>query len=76
MCSSAKIASGAAFAVASPLTVEQFMERGAAFGLQMRQQEEPGSAHQWDNTAAILYSMVSTYTNKFPVLCLVLTFIY
>ncbi|KAI4598338.1 hypothetical protein KJ359_003222 [Pestalotiopsis sp. 9143b] len=54
---SVKIASGAAFAVASPLTVEQFMKRGAAFGVQMRQQAEPGSAHQWDNTAAFLYSM-------------------
>lgn len=38
------------------------MERGAAFGLQMRQRpkrDETESEHQWDNTAPFLFSMVS-----------------
>ncbi|ETS85957.1 hypothetical protein PFICI_03982 [Pestalotiopsis fici W106-1] len=57
---SVKIASGAAFAVASSLTVEKFLQRGAAFGLQMRQPVNPGSTeseHKWDNTAYFLWSL-------------------
>ncbi|KAK6085036.1 hypothetical protein SCUP515_00854 [Seiridium cupressi] len=57
---SVKIASGAAFAVASPLTLDQFMRRGAAFGLQMRQRAARNSMkseHPWDDTAYFLLSM-------------------
>ncbi|KAK9780721.1 hypothetical protein SCAR479_01907 [Seiridium cardinale] len=57
---SVKIASGAAFAVASPLTLDQFMRRGAAFGLQMRQGAARNimkSEQPWDNTALFLLSM-------------------
>ncbi|KAI0123474.1 hypothetical protein BJ170DRAFT_109899 [Xylariales sp. AK1849] len=63
---SAKIASGAAFAVASPLTVESFVRRGAAFGLQMRQKAKRGeteSEHQWDDTASFLLSWRRTVKN-------------
>ncbi|KAH6656599.1 hypothetical protein BKA67DRAFT_654926 [Truncatella angustata] len=63
---SVKIASGAAFAVASPFTIERFMERGAAFGIQMRQKakrDETESEHEWDNTASFLLSMRRTKKN-------------
>ncbi|KAI1859979.1 hypothetical protein JX265_009180 [Neoarthrinium moseri] len=63
---SVKIACGAAFAVASPLTLQQFMERGAGFGLQIRQQatrDEIESEHPWDNTASFLFSLRRTVKN-------------
>lgn len=57
---SAKIASGAAFAAGSSLTVEKFISRGATFAIQMRQRiasSAPESEHAWDNIAYFLWSL-------------------
>ncbi|KAI1750335.1 hypothetical protein F4782DRAFT_532654 [Xylaria castorea] len=53
----ARIAEGAVYAVAHPLSVESFIARGAGFGLQMRQ----GSSTRrleglWDNAADFLFA--------------------
>ncbi|ORY68911.1 uncharacterized protein BCR38DRAFT_424659 [Pseudomassariella vexata] len=56
---SVKIAMGAAYAIARPLTVDQFMRRGAAFGLQMRQHATRGNSNaenEWDDRAMFLMS--------------------
>ncbi|RYP07767.1 hypothetical protein DL764_002314 [Monosporascus ibericus] len=54
-----KVAQGAAYAVSNPLTVEQFMDRGAAFGIQRLRRwarRSSSSEEKWDNTAEFLMS--------------------
>ncbi|KAK1756671.1 hypothetical protein QBC47DRAFT_400302 [Echria macrotheca] len=54
---SAKVAKAAAFAVSEMLTVEQFLGRGAAIGLQMRQavaKLNPKAHQEWDQSAALV----------------------
>lgn len=55
------IARGAALATASMTTVDQFMERGAAFGIQIRQKLPRNSQDNprlWDDTALLLLDKV------------------
>ncbi|KAI1734096.1 hypothetical protein F4680DRAFT_471408 [Xylaria scruposa] len=47
----ARVAEGAVYAVAHPLSVESFIARGAGFGLQMRQGSTRRSRRLWDNSA-------------------------
>lgn len=65
MLRSAQVAKAAAFVVSETLTVEQFFDRGAAIGLQMRQAPEQGKSktdtREWDNSGAVLLDRV-----KFP----------
>ncbi|RYP61076.1 hypothetical protein DL770_009860 [Monosporascus sp. CRB-9-2] len=54
-----KVAQGAAYAVSNPLTVEQFMDRGAAFGIQRLRRwtrNSPSSEEKWDDIAKFLMS--------------------
>ncbi|RYP33739.1 hypothetical protein DL767_004606 [Monosporascus sp. MG133] len=54
-----KVAQGAAYAVSNPLTVEQFMDRGAAFGIQRLRRwtrDSPSLEEKWDNIAEFLMS--------------------
>jgi hypothetical protein len=56
-----KIAKGAAFAAGNKVTVEEFMRRGAAFGIQMRQSSKSGKGNPhnlWDNEAYFVLSSV------------------
>jgi hypothetical protein len=61
---SAKVAKAAAYVVSESLTVEQFFQRGAGIGLQMRQAREQGKPkteiREWDNTGVLLLDMVSS----------------
>ncbi|KAI0548159.1 hypothetical protein F4679DRAFT_585724 [Xylaria curta] len=47
----ARVAEGAVYAVARPLSVESFISRGAGFGLQMRQGSARRPRRLWDNSA-------------------------
>ncbi|RYP74988.1 hypothetical protein DL771_002636 [Monosporascus sp. 5C6A] len=54
-----KVAQGAAYAVSNPLTVEEFINRGAAFGIQKLRRwtrDSPGSEEKWDDIAEFLMS--------------------
>jgi hypothetical protein len=61
--SSAKVAKAAAYVVSETLTVEQFFQRGAAIGIQMKQspsQGMPGTTPRaWDNSGPVLLDLVS-----------------
>jgi hypothetical protein len=50
------IAKGAAYAMANPLTVEEFLGR-SAIGLQMRQSD----ANMWDDESQVLFFKVSLH---------------
>ncbi|KAI8945949.1 hypothetical protein F4801DRAFT_597202 [Xylaria longipes] len=52
----ARIAEGAAYAVAHPLSVESFIARGAGFGLQMLQGSSNNSEALWDDAAEFLFT--------------------
>jgi hypothetical protein len=58
------IAKGAAYAVADQLTIEEFMDQGAAFGLQRTVSGQKGTARGkdresgWNDTAAFLRDKV------------------
>jgi hypothetical protein len=53
----------AAYVVSETLTVEQFFERGAAIGIQMRQAREQGKPktepREWDDWGKLLLDMVT-----------------
>ena len=53
----------AAYVVSETITVEQFFQRGAAIGLQMRQAREKGKPkwepREWDDSGTLLLDVVS-----------------
>jgi len=55
--SSAAVAKSAAYVVSQPLTVQDFVARGAAIGIQMRQAPRKGqepTTVPWDDSAKLL----------------------
>ncbi|KAF6805028.1 hypothetical protein CMUS01_14714 [Colletotrichum musicola] len=66
--SSGKIAQGVAMAASNCLTIQQFMDRGAAFGVQMRQCANRGNSNPerlWDNYGFFLLSKNGKKTHSF-----------
>ncbi|KAK2021278.1 hypothetical protein LX32DRAFT_687862 [Colletotrichum zoysiae] len=56
---SGRIARGVAYAAGSRLTFNQFLERGAAFGIQRRQNPTRGNGNpdgEWDSVAELLFN--------------------
>ncbi|KAK2011820.1 hypothetical protein LZ32DRAFT_606077 [Colletotrichum eremochloae] len=77
---SARIARGVAYAAGSRLTFNQFLQRGAAFGIQRKQmsiQDDGKPAGEWESVAYLLFSKnvqraVKENTNgrdKFKIIC-------
>ncbi|KAK3296446.1 uncharacterized protein B0H64DRAFT_398279 [Chaetomium fimeti] len=66
---SAKVAMAAAYVVSETLTVEEFFQRGAAIGLQMRQAREQGKPktepREWDDWGRVLLDLDGHHTVKF-----------
>ncbi|KAF6835284.1 hypothetical protein CPLU01_04364 [Colletotrichum plurivorum] len=66
--SSGKIAQGVAMAASNCLTIQKFMDRGAAFGVQMRQCANRGNSNPerlWDNYGFFLLSKNGEKTHSF-----------
>ncbi|KZL72383.1 hypothetical protein CT0861_03491 [Colletotrichum tofieldiae] len=62
---SGRIARGVAYAAGSRLTFDQFLQRGAAFGIQRKQKAsrgDPNSSEEWNNVADLLFcKVISTF---------------
>lgn len=62
-----RIAHGAAYAVAYPLSVQGFIERGAAFGMQVKvvgPRVSNPSEEAWNDEAQILFSKVREFLHN------------
>nr|XP_036575612.1 uncharacterized protein CTRU02_14402 [Colletotrichum truncatum]KAF6782215.1 hypothetical protein CTRU02_14402 [Colletotrichum truncatum] len=65
------IARGVAYAACNRMTIEQYFRRGAAFGLQRKQNPSRGKGNPdgiWDDEASLVFSLVSGWADALAVL--------